>query len=86
MLKAQVPARALNPKVITGVKAVDKSTVKVTTPAADPMVPLRFASPNSGILAPEAYSGAQINIKGTCTGPFTVTKEVPAQSLGGFLP
>jgi peptide/nickel transport system substrate-binding protein len=81
VLKAQVPARALNPTVISGVTAVDKSTVKVTTPAPDPMVPLRFASPNSGILAPEAYSGSQIDIKGTCTGPFTVTKEVPAQSL-----
>ena len=81
VLKAQVPARALNPKVISGVTAVDKSTVKVTTPAPDPMVPLRFASPNSGILAPQAYSGSQIDIKGTCTGPFTVTKEVPGQSL-----
>lgn len=81
VLKAQVPARALNPKVISGVTAVDKSTVKVTTPAPDPMTPLRFASPNSGILAPEAYSGSQVDIKGTCTGPFTVTKEVPGQSL-----
>ena len=81
LLKAKTPARALNPDVISGVTAVDKSTVRVTTPAADPFVPLRFASPNSGILAPQAYSGAQIDIKGTCTGPFTVTKEVPAQSL-----
>ena len=81
VLKATAPAKALNPKVISSVTAVDKSTVKVTTPAADPMVPLRFASPNSGILAPEAYSGSQIDIKGTCTGPFTVTKEVPGQSL-----
>jgi peptide/nickel transport system substrate-binding protein len=81
VLKAQTPARALNPKVISAVKAVDKSTVQVTTPAPDPVLPLRFASPNSGILAPEAYSGDQVNIKGTCTGPFTVTKEVPAQSL-----
>jgi peptide/nickel transport system substrate-binding protein len=81
VLKAEVPARALNPKVISSVTAVDKSTVKVTTPAPDPLVPLRFASPNSGILAPEAYKGSKIDIKGTCTGPFTVTKEVPAQSL-----
>lgn len=81
VLKAQAPAKALNPKVISSVTAVDKSTVKVTTPAPDPMLPLRFASPNSGILAPKAYAGSQIDIKGTCTGPFTVTKEVPGQSL-----
>jgi peptide/nickel transport system substrate-binding protein len=81
VLKAKVPARALNPKTISAVTAVDTSTVKVTTPAPDPMVPLRFASPNSGILAPQAYTGSQIDIKGTCTGPFTVTNEVPAQSL-----
>jgi len=81
VLKAAVPARALNPKVISGVTAVDKSTVKVTTPAPDPRVPLRFASPNSGILAPQGYSGSQIDIKGTCTGPFTVTKDVAGQSL-----
>lgn len=81
VLKATTPAKALNPKVISSVTAVDKSTVKVTTPAPDALVPLRFASPNSGILAPQAYSGSQIDIKGTCTGPFTVTKEVPGQSL-----
>lgn len=81
VLKATTPAKALNPKVISSITAVDKSTVKVTTPAPDPKVPLRFASPNSGILAPQAYSGSNIDIKGTCTGPFTVTKEVPGQSL-----
>jgi peptide/nickel transport system substrate-binding protein len=81
VLKATAPAKALNPKVISSVTAVDKSTVKVTTPAPDPMVPLRFASPNSGILAPQAYGGSQVDIKGTCTGPFTVTKDVPGQSL-----
>jgi peptide/nickel transport system substrate-binding protein len=39
------------------------------------------ASPNTGILAPQAYAGRQIDIKGTCTGPFKVTEEVPRQSL-----
>jgi peptide/nickel transport system substrate-binding protein len=36
---------------------------------------------NTGILAPRAFEGRQIDIQGTCTGPFTVTDEVPQQSL-----
>jgi peptide/nickel transport system substrate-binding protein len=39
------------------------------------------ASPNTGILAPEAYGGKEINIEDSCIGPFTVTDEVPRQSL-----
>ena len=45
------------------------------------LLPLRVASPNTGILAPKAYAGSQIDIMGTCTGPFTVVDEVPRQSL-----
>lgn len=81
VLEAKTPARAFNPKVISGVTAVDKSTVRISTPAPDPLVPLRLASPNAGILAPQAYTGSQIDIKGTCTGPFTVTNEVARRSL-----
>lgn len=81
VLAAETPARAINPDVISSVEAVDQSTVQVTTPAPDPLVPLRMANPNAGILAPKAYEGDQIDIKGTCTGPFTVTEEVPEQSL-----
>jgi peptide/nickel transport system substrate-binding protein len=81
VLEAKEPARALNPDVVSAAKAVDASTVQITTPAPDPLVPLRVASPNSGILAPKAYSGSQIDIQGTCTGPFTVTDEAPRQSL-----
>lgn len=81
LLEVKTPARAFNADVVSGVEAVDEATVQVTTPAADPLVPLRVASPNAGILAPKAYEGKQINIEGTCTGPFTVTEEVPAQSL-----
>jgi len=81
LLEVQTPARAFNADVISKVSATDESTVQITTPKPDPLLPLRVASPNTGILAPEAYEGKEINIEGTCTGPFTVTDEVPRQSL-----
>ena len=81
VLEVEVPARAFNADVISGVEATDESTVQVTTPKPDPLVPLRVANPNAGILAPKAYEGEQIDIMGTCTGPFTVTEEAPGESL-----
>jgi peptide/nickel transport system substrate-binding protein len=81
VLKVPTPARAFNSDVIAGVEAVDETTVRITTPKPDALVPLRVANANAGILAPKAYEGRQIDIVGTCTGPFTVTEEVPAQSL-----
>lgn len=81
VLKAKTPARSFNPKVIAGVKAVDTSTVEIATPAPDVLLPLRMASTSTGILAPQAYGSGKITIQGTCTGPFTVVKEVPQQSL-----
>ena len=81
LLEVEVPARAFNPTVISEVAATDGSTVRITTPKPDALVPMRVANPNTGILAPKAYEGEQIDIVGTCTGPFTVTEEVPAQSL-----
>ena len=81
VLGAKTPARSFSPKVVSGVKALDASTVEITSPAPDLLLPLRMASPNTGILAPKAYQGKQIDIKGTCTGPFTVVDEVPRQSL-----
>ena len=79
--RVPTPARAFNSDVIAGVEAVDETTVRITTPKPDALVPLRVANANAGILAPKAYEGRQIDIVGTCTGPFTVTEEVPAQSL-----
>lgn len=81
LLEVETPARGFNPDVVSAVEAADQTTVRITTPAADPLVPLRLASPNAGILAPKAYAGDQIDIKGTCTGPFTVTDEAPGESL-----
>jgi peptide/nickel transport system substrate-binding protein len=81
LLEVKTPARSFNPDNISKVTATDESTVQITTPEPDALLPLRLASPNTGILAPKAFESAQINIQGTCTGPFTVTEEVPQQSL-----
>lgn len=81
VLEVPTPARAFNAGVISGVEATDGATVQISTPKSDPLVPLRVANPNAGILAPKAYEGEQIDIMGTCTGPFTVTEEVPRESL-----
>jgi peptide/nickel transport system substrate-binding protein len=81
VLDAKTPARSFNSDVVSGVKAVDATTVQITTPSPDVLLPLRMSSPNTGILAPEAFEGDQINIEGTCTGPFTVVKQTPGQSL-----
>jgi peptide/nickel transport system substrate-binding protein len=81
VLEAPTPARSVNPETITSVEASDASTVVVTTPAADVLLPYRMASPNSGILAPKAYEGQQIDIIGTCTGPFAVTAQNARQSV-----
>jgi len=81
LLEVETPARAFNSTVISKVAATDESTVQITTPRPDALVPMRVANPNTGILAPKAYEGKQIDIQGTCTGPFTVTEEVPQQSL-----
>ena len=76
LLEVKTPARAFNADVVSGVEAVDEATVG-SRRRPDPLVPLRVANPNTGILAPKAYEGKQIDIVGTCTGPFTVTEEVP---------
>ena len=80
-LEAPSPARSFNPDAISQVEAVGESTVTVTTPAPDLLVPYRLASWNAGILAPKAYSGDAIDIVGTCTGPFTVTSKDGTQSI-----
>ena len=81
LLEAETPARGINPDNVTSVEAADETTVRVTTPAPDALIPLRLAGPNAGILAPKAYEADQIDIQGTCTGPFTVTGEAPQESL-----
>ena len=80
-LHAAAPARAFSPKVVSDVTAVDDRTVRVTTPGPSVLVPLRMASPNTGILSPAALTGTAVNPVKACTGPFTVTEEVPRQLL-----
>lgn len=81
VLDAKAPARAFNPDLVSGVEATGEATIEVTTTAPDALMPLRLASPNTGILAPKAYAETRIDIMEACTGPFTVVDEVPRQSL-----
>ena len=68
LLQAKVPARSFSPKSVSAVQAVDAGTVQITTPAPDVLLPLRMASPNTAILAPMAYKGDQLNIRGPARG------------------
>ncbi|MEE2523785.1 ABC transporter substrate-binding protein [Pseudarthrobacter sp. J75] len=81
VLKATVPARAFNSKIISSVSVPQEGTVRVTTPTESPLVPYRLASVNSGILSPAAYEGERTNPFGHCTGPFVPVSEVAQQSL-----
>ncbi|WP_258572860.1 ABC transporter substrate-binding protein [Streptomyces sp. KM273126] len=80
-LKAKTPAAAFSPETVSGVKAVDSSTVEVTTVEPNVILPQSLASPNTGILAPKAYTGSATDPKGTCTGPFEITREIPQQAI-----
>ncbi|MGW9412753.1 ABC transporter substrate-binding protein [Arthrobacter cupressi] len=81
VLKAAVPARAFNPKVVSSVKALNEHTVRVTTPTESPLVPYRLASVNTGVLSPAAFQGTTVDPFRHCTGPFTPVSEKAKQSL-----
>ncbi|WP_253182749.1 ABC transporter substrate-binding protein [Arthrobacter sp. SW1] len=81
VLEAKVPARAFSKKVVSGVKAVDARTVRVSTPVESPLVPYRLASVNTGVLAPAAYKGTSVDPFGHCTGPFVPVSEKAKQSI-----
>ena len=81
VLDAKVPARAFNRTMISSVSVLDANTVRVSTPAENPLVPYRLASVNTGILAPAAYKRAEVDPFGHCTGPFTPVSEKAKQSL-----
>ena len=81
VLAADAPARAFSPKVAASVVATGDMTVRITTPKPSVLLPHRLAAPNTGILAPAAYSGEQIDPVGTCTGPFRIVEHIPEQAL-----
>lgn len=81
VLAADAPARAFSPKVVASVAATGDMTVRITTPNPSVLLPLRLAAPNTGILAPAAYSGEQIDPVGTCTGPFRIVEHMPGQAV-----
>ncbi|SVD81330.1 uncharacterized protein METZ01_LOCUS434184, partial [marine metagenome] len=56
VLTAETPSRTFNPKKVSKVEAIDSSTVQITTPAPSVVLPLRLASPNTGILSPASYT------------------------------
>ncbi len=69
------PAPAALAGVTLDAKADGDRGIRVTTAAADPVLPMRLSSPSLAILSPKAY-GKKGNPDpvGTATGPFEITK------------
>ncbi|MFC9681449.1 ABC transporter substrate-binding protein [Streptomyces sp. NPDC056948] len=69
------PAPAALAGVTLDAKADGDRGIRVTTAAADPVLPMRLSSPSLAILSPKAY-GEKGNPDpvGTATGPFEITK------------
>jgi peptide/nickel transport system substrate-binding protein len=71
---AETKPRVLS-DVTLAVRADDTDTVTITTKTADPVLPLRLASPALGILSPKAYGkDGTVSPVGTGTGPFEITE------------
>jgi len=69
------PAPAALAGVTLTAKADGATGVRITTTAADPVLPLRLTSPSLAILAPKAYDAkGAANPVGTATGPFEITR------------
>ena len=80
LLNAPVPARAINPDVVTSVEATGDLEITITTPAPQVSLPGRLGAPEASILAPAAYVAAdEINPIAHCTGPFQITEFDPNQ-------
>lgn len=71
---AKVKPRVLSDVTLTA-RADDADTVTITTSTADPVLPLRLASPALGILAAKAYGqDGTVSPIGAGTGPFQISK------------
>lgn len=69
--KASPKPRVLSDTGITAT-AQGAGTVRITTTAADPLLPQRLANPSLTILSAAAYQGDKVNPAGHATGPFTL--------------
>jgi peptide/nickel transport system substrate-binding protein len=76
-LNAAASAAAV-PRVIDGVglaaEATGDRTLRVTTAAADPVLPQRLSSPQLAVLSPDAYRDGAVDPVGRATGPFHITE------------
>ncbi|WP_327341955.1 ABC transporter substrate-binding protein [Streptomyces europaeiscabiei] len=72
--EAETKPRVLSDVTLTA-EADDADTVTISTKTADPVLPLRLASPALGILSEKAYAtDGTVSPVGTGTGPFAITK------------
>jgi peptide/nickel transport system substrate-binding protein len=72
--EAETKPRVLSDVTLTA-EADDADTVTITTKTADPVLPLRLASPALGIFAAKAYADdGTVSPVGAGTGPFAITR------------
>lgn len=77
------PPRGISADTFGSIEAADDYTVIIRTASIDTLMPNRLTSPNTGIMAPSAYTATSgpIDPFGTGTGPFILSEEIPEQSL-----
>ncbi|MGC9495638.1 ABC transporter substrate-binding protein [Streptomyces sp. WG7] len=69
------PAPAALAGVTLTAEAGGERTVRITTSAPDPVLPLRLSSPSLAVLSAKAYADKnRVDPVGTATGPFELTK------------
>ncbi|MEW6405314.1 MAG: ABC transporter substrate-binding protein, partial [Chloroflexota bacterium] len=71
------PPRGITADTFSSIEAADEYTVVIRTATFDALVPNRLTSPNTGILAPSAYTAESgpVDPFNTGTGPFILTEE-----------
>ncbi len=81
VLNVASPPRGFNPSLVESVEPVSEHLVRVITKEPDVFMPNRLASTNTGILAPSAFAGDNIDPVGHCTGPFEIVNDIPRVGL-----